>query len=294
MRCVVFLAAAASALSCTPKNPPSNPTPMNPPAAPLAAPPPPPAPPSAAGGLRLGPSTLRYVAHQALHAEQQLPGQATQVIDRGTKLFLTATIVGPADSLGYRLTFTVDSIALDSGTTLPPTIDLNAARGLVYDGRLTASGRSAIALVSDSTRAAAFVQLLGLLRTFYPRLPPSGLVPGAEWTDTTTTDDRVVIDVTRTSVNNSRVANWEDRGGIRVLRLDVTSPYTVSGKGTQANQPVEVKGSGTETTRNFVAADGRYLGAEATDSSTITVTFPYQTVTIPAVRVLRSTIIAKP
>src|SRR6266571_3656342 len=206
MRCVFFLAAAASALSCTPKNPPSNPTPMNPPAAPLAAPPPPPAPPSAAGGLRLGPSTLRYVAHQALHAEQQLPGQATQVIDRGTKLFLTATIVGPADSLGYRLTFTVDSIALDSGTTLPPTIDLNAARGLVYDGRLTPSGVSRLTLVSDSTRAAPFVQLLGLLQTFYPRLPAAGLIAGAEWTDTTTSDDRVVIDVKRQSIHRSRAA----------------------------------------------------------------------------------------
>src|SRR5439155_15839835 len=102
---------------------------------------------------------------------------------------------GPADSLGYRLTFTVDSIALDSGTTLPPTIDLNAARGLVYDGRLTASGRSAIALVSDSTRAVAFVQLLGLLRTFYPRLPPSALVPGAESPATSTTDVRMVLSV---------------------------------------------------------------------------------------------------
>jgi hypothetical protein len=223
-----------------------------------------------------------------------LPGQATQVIDRGTKLFLTATIVGPADSLGYRLTFTVDSIALDSGTTLPPTIDLNAARGLVYDGRLTASGASTMTLVSDSTRAAAFAQLLGLLRAFYPRLPHTGLVPGAEWADTTTTDDRVVIDVTRRSVNNSRVANWEDRGGVRALRLDVTSTYTVSGKGTQSNQPVEVTGSGTETTRHFIAVDGRYLGAEGTDSSTISVTFPYQSVTIPAVRVLRSTIVAQP
>jgi hypothetical protein len=292
MRRFLFLAAAASALSCTPKSPPSNPIPVNPPAAPPAVPPP--APPSAATGLRLGPSSLHYVAHQALHAEQQLPGQATQVIDRGTKLFLTATIVGPADSLGYRLTFTVDSIALDSGTTLPPTIDLNAARGLVYDGRLTASGASTMTLVSDSTRAAAFVQLLGLLRSFYPRLPHTGLVPGAEWADTTTTDDRVVIDVTRRSVHNSRVANWEDRGGIRALRLDVTSTYTVSGKGTQSNQPVEVTGSGTETTRHFIAVDGRYLGAEGRDSSTISVTFPYQSVTIPAVRVLRSTIVAQP
>ncbi len=295
MRRLVFLAATASALSCTPKNPPSNPTPANLPAAPPAVPPvAPPVAPSPTAGLHIGPSILHYVAHQALHAEQQLPGQATQIIDRGTKLFFTATIVGPADSLGYRLTFTVDSIALDSGTTLPLSIDLHAAHGLVYAGRLTTSGASSLTLVSDSTRAAAFVQLLGLLRTFYPRMPRTGLVPGAEWTDTTSADDRVVIDVTRRAVNNSHVATWEERAGVRALRLDVASTYAVSGKGTQANQPVEVTGSGTETTRHFIAADGRYLGAEGTDSSTITVAFPYQTVSIPAVRVLRSTIVAQP
>jgi len=294
MRRLFVLAAAAGALSCSPKNPSSQPTPVNPPAPP-AAPPPPGAPrPSGQPGLRLGPSALRYIAHQSLHAEQQLqPGQ-TQVIERGTRLFLTATIVGPADSSGYRLTFTVDSIALDSGTTLPPNIDLTAARGLVYDGRLSNAGVARITLLSDSTRAAAFVQLLGLLRTFYPRLPREGLVPGAEWTDTTTADDRAVIDVTRRSVNRSRVATWEDHGGIRALPLDVTASYTLSGKGTQANQPVEVSGAGIETTRHFVAADGRYLGAEDTDSSTLSVTFPYQSVTIPAIRVLRSTVIAQP
>jgi hypothetical protein len=289
MRRLFVVAAAAGALSCSPKNPSSQPTPVNPPAPPAVPPPP-----SGQPGLRLGPSALRYIAHQSLHAEQQLqPGQ-TQVIERGTRLFLTATIVGPADSSGYRLTFTVDSIALDSGTTLPPNIDLTAARGLVYDGRLSSAGVARITLLSDSTRAAAFVQLLGLLRTFYPRLPREGLVPGAEWTDTTTADDRAVIDVTRRSVNRSRVATWEDRGGIRALRLDVTASYTLSGKGTQANQPVEVSGAGIETTRHFVAADGRYLGAEDTDSSTLSVTFPYQSVTIPAIRVLRSTVIAQP
>src|SRR6266576_2186032 len=291
MRRLFVLAAAAGALSCSPKNPSSQPTPVNPPP---AAPPPGAPRPSGQPGLRLGPSVLRYIAHQSLHAEQQLqPGQ-TQVIERGTRLFLTATIVGPADSSGYRLTFTVDSIALDSGTTLPPNIDLTAARGLVYDGRLSSAGVARITLLSDSTRSAAFVQLLGLLRTFYPRLPREGLVPGAEWTDTTAADDRAVIDVTRRSVNRSRVATWEDHGGIRALRLDVTASYTLSGKGTQANQPVEVSGAGIETTRHFVAADGRYLGAEDTDSSTLSVTFPYQSVTIPAIRVLRSTVIAQP
>src|SRR6266851_595892 len=291
MRRVLFVAAAITALSCTPKNPPSTPTPANPPAAP---PPPPPAPPQAAPqGLRLGPSALRYMAHQSLHAEQELQGQ-TQVIIRGTRLFLTATVVGPADSLGYRLTFTIDSIALDSGTTVPPTVDLSAARGLVFDGRLMPSGVSKLTLVSDSTRAAPFVQLLGLLQTFYPHLPTAGLILGAEWTDTTTADDRVVIDVKRRSINHSRAATWEERAGIRALRLDVTSTYSVSGSGSQLNQPVEVTGSGTGTAHYFIAVDGRYLGGEGTDSSTITVRFPYQSAVIPATRILRSTTILLP
>ncbi len=291
MRRVLFVAAAITALSCTPKNPPSTPTPANAPAAP---PPPPPAPPQAAPqGLRLGPSALRYMAHQSLHAEQELQGQ-TQVIVRGTRLFLTATVVGPADSLGYRLTFTIDSIALDSGTTVPPTVDLSAARGLVFDGRLTPSGVSTLTLVTDSTRAAPFVQLLGLLQTFYPHLPTAGLILGAEWTDTTTADDRVVIDVKRRSINHSRAATWEQRAGIRALRLDVTSTYSVSGSGSQLNQPVEVTGSGTGTAHYFIAVDGRYLGGEGTDSSTITVRFPYQSAVIPATRILRSTTILLP
>src|SRR5712692_5332934 len=279
MRRVLFVAAAITALSCTPKNPPSTPTPANAPAAPQ--------------GLRLGPSALRYMAHQSLHAEQELQGQ-TQVIVRGTRLFLTATVVGPADSLGYRLTFTIDSIALDSGTTVPPTVDLSAARGLVFDGRLTPSGVSTLTLVTDSTRAAPFVQLLGLLQTFYPHLPTAGLILGAEWTDTTTADDRVVIDVKRRSINHSRAATWEQRASIRALRLDVTSTYSVSGSGSQLNQPVEVTGSGTGTAHYFIAVDGRHLGGEGTDSSTITVRFPYQSAVIPATRILRSTTILLP
>lgn len=291
MRRVLFVAAAITALSCTPKNPPSTPTPANQPAAPPNPPPPPP--PPAPQRLRLGPSALRYMAHQSLHAEQELQGQ-TQVIVRGTRLFLTATVVGPADSLGYRLTFTIDSIALDSGTTVPSTVDLSAARGLVFDGRLTPSGVSTLTLVTDSTRAAPFVQLLGLLQTFYPHLPTAGLILGAEWTDTTTADDRVVIDVKRRSINHSRAATWEERAGIRALRLDVTSTYSVSGSGSQLNQPVEVTGSGTGTAHYFIAVDGRYLGGEGTDSSTITVRFPYQSAVIPATRILRSTTILLP
>lgn len=267
------------------------------PAAQPTPPPPLPAPPSAAADhaevVRLGPSALRYLAHQWLHAEQQFQGQ-TQTIERGTGLFLSATIAGPADTLGYRTTFTIDSIALDSGTTLPPTLDLSAAWGLTYTGRLTPTGVFRDERVSDSTRAAAFVQIAGVLRSFYPRLPPTGLVLGAEWTDTVTTADRVVVEVTRRSVNHSRAVAWEERGGIRSLRLEVVAAYTVSGSGEQGGQPVEVTGSGTETARHFLAVDGRYLGGEVRDSSALTVNFPFQTVTVPAHRIVRSTVTVLP
>ena len=272
--------------------PATTPTPVNP-----AAPPPPPAvnPPAnrATDGIRLGPSALRYLIHQSLHAEQQLQGQ-TQVIDRGTKLFVTATIVGPADSLGYRLTLTVDSIALDSGTTVPGGLDLTNARGLVYDGRLTTNGKAALGLVSDTARAAPFIQLIDVLKTFYPALPKNGVTPGADWSDSSTTLDHVVVEVTRRSANRSRATTWEQQGATRILTIEKTATYAVAGSGTQSNQPVEVSGTGVESSRYVIAADGRYLGGEASDSSSITVTLPYQNATVPAIRVLRSTVAVLP
>jgi len=67
----------------------------------------------------------------------------TQVIDRGFRLFLAATIAGPADSAGYPLSFTLDSIVPDSGSAIPPTVNLASARGLRYSGRLTPAGEFA-------------------------------------------------------------------------------------------------------------------------------------------------------
>lgn len=285
---VVTLAAVACGSHAKPS---TTPTPANrPPVAPPAVQPPVS---RSNDGVRLGPSVLRYMIHQSLHAEQQLQGQ-TQVIDRSTKLFVTATIVGPADSLGYRLTFTVDSIALDSGTTLPGGLDLTNARGLVYDGRLTTDGKTALGLVSDTARAAPFIQLIDVLKTFYPELPKTGVTPGAEWSDSSTGIDHVVVEVTRRSANRSHVTNWEQQGNTRILTIEKAATYAVAGSGTQGNQPVQVSGNGAESSRYVIAADGRYLGGDASDSSSITVTLPYQNATVPAIRVLRSTVAVLP
>src|SRR5687767_8873715 len=113
MRRLALVAASTIAMACASHTPPSNPTPTNP-----AAPPPAPPPPPATQTVRLGPSALRYVMHQVIHVDQQLP-TGPQVLDYGLRIFFAVTISGPADSSGYPTTITIDSVAPDSGTTIP-------------------------------------------------------------------------------------------------------------------------------------------------------------------------------
>ena len=221
MRRVLLVAAALTALSCTPKTPSSNPTPANPPGAP---PPPPPAapPPAPAQGLRLGPSAQRYVMRTAVHIDQEFQGMR-QPLDFGLRAFFGVTITGPADSLGYPTTITIDSIVPDSGTTPPMGINLAAAKALSFMGRLTPKGEFRSKSVSDSVAAQALSPIVGSFKNFFPRIPPGGLALGATWTDTTTENDRAAGSVTVTSVNRARAAAWEDHKGTRVLRVEVTS-----------------------------------------------------------------------
>ena len=244
--------------------------------------------------VRLGPSALRYLVHHRSHIEEQYPGQ-TRISDRGLQLFLSTTIVGPADSVGYPLTFTVDSVVLDSGTTLPPTVNLAAGRGLRYIGYLTPTGEFKQKSTStDSVTAQVFTQLIGPMRNFYPRMPPAGLKPGIEWTDTTSTNDRVAIDVNIKVIAHARTGTWEERNGSRCLRVESNSTYSVAGSGTQMGQQLEITGTGTRTGVQFVAIDGRYLGGEAHDTSSIVVGVPMQSMTVPVRQITHSTVTVLP
>ena len=262
---------------------------------PAPIPPAPTAPVTRGGGdvVRLGPSALRYVVRQQIHIEQQFQGQ-TQTIDRGIRVFISATIAGPADSAGYPTTLTLDSIVPDSGSPLPPTVNLASARGLRYSGRLTPTGQFRQTAISDSTLAQTFAQAVGSFQTFYPRIPSGGLTLGAEWTDTSSINDRAGVAVTVKSVARSRATAWEDRNGARCLRIEVSSAYSVAGSGEQGGQPLEVTGTGTRTGVQFVAVDGRYLGGEAHDSSSIVVGLPLQGMTVPVRQISHSTITVLP
>src|SRR6267143_2845003 len=294
MRRVLLVAAAVTALSCAPKTPGSGPTPANPPGAPPPPPPPPPAPPPAAQqGLRLGPSAQRYVMHTVIHIDQEFQGMH-QPLDFGLRAFFGVTITGPADSTGYPTNLTIDSIVPDSGTTPPMGINLGAAKALSFVGRLTRRGEFRNQSVSDSVAAQALAPIVGSFKNFFPRIPPGGLTLGATWTDTTTENDRAAGGVTVTSINRVRAAAGEDHNGTRVMRLEVTSDFTIKGSGQQAGQPFEVAGSGMRSGLDYIAVDGRYMGGESHDSTSMTISLPMQGMTIPRTQVSRTTVSVLP
>jgi hypothetical protein len=244
--------------------------------------------------VRYGPSAVRYVVHRRLHIQQAF-GDQTQAQNVGARIFVATAITGPADSIGYPATFLVDSIVADSGTPPPIVDNVNKARKLVFAGRVAPRGEFVNALASDSMVAQSVVQLLGNFRDFLPRLPIDGVRPGTAWTDTVETSQKGSgSEVSRRAVTHAIAGGWEDRLGARSVRLDGTQTYRVAGGGKNAGQPFELSGAGTGSGVAYIAADGRYLGGEWQDSTTLTVRLPVQGVAVPVTQVTRTTIAVLP
>ncbi len=245
-------------------------------------------------GIHYGPAALRYLVHRRLHIQQAFGGQQ-QAQDLGAQLFVAATITGPADSIGYPATFTVDSIVTDSGTPQPVVETVTKAKRLVFSGRLAARGEFLNLVASDSATAQSLIQLLGNFREFLPRIPAEGLKLGAEWTDTVEGTQRSGgSEVSKRSVVHSTAAAWENHAGARSLRLEGSATYTLAGAGQNGGQPFELSGSGRANGVSYIAVDGRYLGGESHDSTNLTVRLPVQGVAIPIIQVSRTTVVVLP
>jgi hypothetical protein len=234
---------------------------------------------------------LRYVIHRRIDISQSLQGQESSS-RLGFSIFATSTIRGPADTAGYPTTITVDSILADSGVALPVTINLAAARGLVFSGVLLPSGELRNPTPSDTTIAQAMTQILGTFRDFYPRLPAPGLTLGAQWTDTLSRSERAgAFDrVTATAITGSRASAIVERDGAHSVQIQSDAIVTLAGNGNQGGQPMTLQGAGTRHSLAFVAVDGRYLGGEWLDSTNLSIGLPLQGLTVPVRQVSYSLI----
>ncbi|HZH81120.1 MAG TPA: hypothetical protein VFD68_07435, partial [Gemmatimonadales bacterium] len=236
-----------------------------------------------------------YVVHRQLHIEQALAGDQTQSQNIGARIFVLSAITGPADSVGYPATFAVDSIVADSGAPAPIADNMSKVRKLVFMGRVAPRGDFVNAVPSDSVLAQGAVQLLGNFRDFLPRLPNDGLRLGAAWTDTVeTTQKGSGSEESRRAITQSTAAGWEDHLGAPSLRVVVNQTFRVAGSGKNMGQPFELSGAGTGSSVAYVAADGRYLGGESQDSTTLTVRLTVRGVAIPVIRLTRTTIAVLP
>lgn len=267
---------------------------------PPAAAPAPVGPPSAATTPRtraivLASGTTRYLVRQRVHIQQDFAG-LPPTVDLGYGIYLTAAIAPADDSGGFFPTsFTIDSVTVDSGSQLPPRIDLGTARGLTIRGRLTPTGEFRDPVPSDSGTAASLANLLPRFRNFFPRLPGGGVVPDTSWTDTTSsTDSAGTATVTTTSINHRAATAWEDRDGVRALRLEISATFQFSGSGEQGGSAFTLEGTGTASGIQLLAEDGRYLGGESRDSTNLTIDLPAQGYSIPRQQLARTRVTALP
>jgi len=245
--------------------------------------------------VRYGPGAVRYLVYRRSHVEQRMAEAPPQNQDLGARVYAAMSISGPADSLGYPVIFTVDSIVPDSGTAAPVAASMARGRRLVFSGRLTARGNVVSAVASDTTVAQSLIQVLGNFRDFLPRLPAAGLTLGAAWTDTVEATQRAGgAEVSRRSISHATAASWAEHAGTRSLRVEGTFTYRLAGAGHNAGQPFELAGAGDGTVTSFIADDGRYVGGESRDSASLTIRLPVQGIAIPVIQVTRTTVTVLP
>lgn len=234
---------------------------------------------------------MRYLVIRRLRIEQSFGGQL-QRQDLGARVFVGVVISGPADGRGYPTTFTVDSVQADSGTPQPVADNLSRVRALILAGRLAPRGDFQ---TSDTVSAQSTAQLVGTFRDFMPRIPAEGVRVGTAWTDTMALTQRNGDGaVTRRVTIHSTATAWEDHNGTRSVRIESSTTYSVAGSGQNGGQSFEVGGTGMTTAHAFVAEDGRFLGGESHDSTSLTISLPAQGLAIPVTQVLHSTVSVRP
>lgn len=242
-----------------------------------------------------GPAALGYRPFQAMYraashgrVEQEFSGQVT-ASDFTMQYFLTARLE-PGDA-GQRLTLRLDSIPVLRGTALGfSTAEAGRARGATFTGTLAPTGE-----INDfgggDTTITLVQQIASRLREFFPRIPASGVRPGATWVDTTqSASSSSGLRVTISAVNRHEAVGWTERNGQPAMQIASVSTYTMSGSGSQGAQHFTIEGSGLRQGHAYISTDGKYLGLTATDSSRATAVVAEMGIVIPIVQARSDTL----
>lgn len=228
--------------------------------------------------LDWAPSVTKYRIDQSLTQEidASAAGGARQSISFNTSSFVTVTLTDSAG--GKALRVVVDSMRGDSATPIPAAV-LDSARGAEFRGFVEKSGKPSGLEATSGTGAAAQVQ--GLLSDFFPWIR-SGLKVGDSWTDTTARVNGVGADsVTVRRVSAYKAAGNETRNSRKAVRIVEDFSSSVAGTQPTPGGPARIEGNGTGKGAYYVGTDGRYLGGDWQQQSSLKISGPFSPEPLP-------------
>lgn len=235
------------------------------------------------------PTTTKYRIDQSLSQEVDATpaGGAKQKIAFTTSSFVTVSL---ADSAGGKvMRVVVDSLRGDSAVPIPAAV-LDSARGAEFRGFLAKSGKPSGLQPVRANPAA--VQIQGLLSDFFPWIK-AGLKVGDSWSDTTAKTDATGSDsvtVRRVSAYKAAASEtWNSRKAVRI-----TEDFTSSVAGTQPtpNGPARIEGTGSGKGSYYVSPEGRYLGGDWEQQSSLAVTGSFAKQPLPITIVQKTKVTA--
>jgi hypothetical protein len=235
------------------------------------------------------PTTTRYRIDQVLSQEMDATaaGGAKQKIAFTTSSFVTVRL---ADSAGGKvMRVVVDSLRGDSAVPIPAAV-LDSAKGAEFRGFVEKSGKPSGLEPARPNPAA--VQIQGLLSDFFPWIK-AGLKVGDSWSDTTAKTNATGVDtvtVRRVSAYKAAASEtWNARKAVRI-----TEDFTSSVKGTQPTPsgPARIEGTGSGKGSYYVSPDGRYLGGDWQQQSSLSISGSFASQPLPITITQKTKVIA--
>jgi hypothetical protein len=233
--------------------------------------------------------TTHFRAVSRVHQQQEIQGNS-QSLDFLLEYFIT-TVLGTGTPGVMRMQFTIDSMHAEGGLVAPA--EVSRAKGIRLTGTMGPDGR-VIELTGDSILTGQLQSVAAAIKQFFPRIPATGVEAGAQWSDTTEIKTSGATQLVIHSINHRHAGDWTQYAGVRAVRIDVASNYTLSGTGQQMGQEFTLTGEGVKSTSQYLSSEGRYLGAASKDSSNFTVSLSAMGMTIPSIQIRSDTVAVAP
>ena len=224
------------------------------------------------GSLIYGPvSQGRYRLDSRDSIAMEMPDGSLQRTVTVKTTFLTVSLRPRGED--YSADILIDSMMLDrANAMLQPFVD--SARGTRWEGIVRRTGR--MDSVTASRPAAFAEQVRAMLQRLFPIVPDSGAEPGNDWRDQATMPYQIMagFEATENRISTFRAGKWEDLNGIRVLPIESSMTFTVTGNGSGFGQEIRFEGAGAADGVHRMTAAGILIQAQMTDSVRLTLSVP--------------------